>query len=366
MGQNTAERSSYRSLRLCQTIFSTMTLLLVMSCVVFAQSSATVTYTPTHGELVYTFGGNPAKMHLAPGTTLVTWTEDCYDGAVKSPYDIPSKVVPPGHDNPQTGPFYIDGAEPGDALAVHIVKLEPAREFAISSSFPGFGALTATSYTALLHEPLEERVWFYKVDKVKNTVRYQALSSTHAVDLPMRPFLGCLGVAPASGEVRSTIVPEAFGGNMDTWQACAGATVYLPVNVPGALFSIGDGHLVEGSGEIIGTAVESAMHVTIKIELVKNARLAWPRIEHDGYIMSVGSYRPLEDAARIAYNDIVRWIASNYSMDLQDAYQLVSQTAEADLTQIVDPNYTVVVKVPKKYLPSGEVMQGMHRRMRGN
>jgi amidase len=339
-------------------------MLLALPSLVAAQNTSTVTYIPKHEELVYTFGGHPAKMHLTPGTTLITWTEDCYDGAVKSPNDVPSKVIPPGHDNPQTGPFYIDGAEPGDALAVHIIKLEPAREYAISSSFPGFGALTATSYTALLHEPLEETVWFYKVDKAKNTVRYQALKSKHTVDLPMRPFLGCIGVAPAAEEVRSTIVPEAFGGNMDTWQACAGATVYLPVNVPGALFSIGDGHLVEGSGEIIGTAVESAMNVTLKIELIKDAHLSWPRFEDDNYIMSAGSYRPLEDAARIAYNDIVRWIAANYSMDLQDAYELVSQTADTDLTQMVDPNYTVVVKVPKKYLPAGEVMNGMHRKLR--
>lgn len=329
-----------------------------------AQNASTVTYIPKHDELVYTFGGHPAKMHLQPGTTLVTWTEDCYDGAVKAPGDIPSQVIPPGHDNPQTGPFYIDGAEPGDALAVHLIKLEAARDFALSSSFPGFGALTATNYTALLHEPLEERLWFYKVDKMKNTVRYEAHKTQHVVDFPMRPFLGCIGVAPASGEVRSTIVPEAFGGNMDTWQACAGATVYLPVNVPGALFSIGDGHLVEGSGEIIGTAVESALNVTLKIELIKKAQLSWPRIEDDNYIMSAGSYRPLEDAARIAYNDLVRWIAGNYKMDLQDVYQLVSQTAETDLVQIVDPNYTVVVKMPKKYLPAGEVMSGMHRKLR--
>jgi acetamidase/formamidase len=128
-------------------------------------------------------------MHLKPGTTLVTWTEDCYDGAVKLPSDIPSKVITPGHDNPQTGPFYIDGAEPGDALAVHIIKLEPAREYAISSSFPGFGALTTTSYTALLHEPLEERVWFYKVDKAKNTVRYQAHNGLFAGECARRVIL---------------------------------------------------------------------------------------------------------------------------------------------------------------------------------
>ena len=328
-----------------------------------AQKPNTVSYIPEHDELVYQFGGHPPKMHLAPGTVLVTWTEDCFDGAVKSPHDLPSKVVQPGHDNPQTGPFFVDGAEPGDALAVHILALEPARDHAVSSSFPGFGALTTTSYTALLHDALEERVWFYTVDKPKHAVRC-TLATKHVLEIPMRPFLGCIGVAPALGEVRTTIVPEAFGGNMDTWQACAGATVYLPVNVEGALFSIGDGHLVEGSGEIIGTAVESAMHVTLQIELVKRVHLTWPRLESDEFIMSAGSYRPLEDAARIAYNDMVRWIASSYAMELQDAYQLVSQTAETDLTQMVDPNYTIVVKVPKKYLPPGDVMQGIHRRMR--
>ncbi len=343
---------------------SSLVLLLAVPGVLAADNSNTVTYIPEHDQLVYTFGGHPPKMHLAPGTTLVTWTEDCYDGAVKSPDDVPTEVIPHGHDNPQTGPFYVDGAEPGDALAIHIIRLEPSREYAISSSFPGFGALTATSYTALLHEPLPETVWFYKVDKAKNTVRYQALKGPHSVEIPMHPFLGCIGVAPASSEVRSTIVPEAFGGNMDTWQASVGATVYLPVNVPGGLFSIGDGHLVQGSGEIVGTAVESAMHVTIKVDLIKNAHIGWPRIENDDFIMSVGSYRPLEDAARIAFNDVVRWITADYGLDTQDAYQLVSQTAEADLTQMVDPNYTVVVKVPKKYLPEGEAMHGMHRKMR--
>src|SRR5574342_692424 len=178
-----------------KTTLLKLILLLTIPNILAAQNASTITYIPKHEELVYTFCGHPAKMHLAPGTTLITWTEDCYDGAVKSPNDIPSKVIPPGHDNPQTGPFYIDGAEPGDALAVHLLKLEPSRDYAISSSFPGFGALTATNYTALLHEPLEERMWFYKVDKAKNTVRYQALKSQFGVDLPMRPFLGCIGVA---------------------------------------------------------------------------------------------------------------------------------------------------------------------------
>ncbi len=334
------------------------------SGILFSQSNKTITYIPEHKELVYTFGGQKPKLSLAPGTTLKTWTEDCYDGRVKSPSDIPTKVIPPGHDNPQTGPFYIDGAEPGDAIAVHIISLEPANSYGISSSFPGFGALSATAYTALLHEPLEERVWFYKVNKDKNSVSGEFPKSCHQIEIPMNKFLGCIGVAPASGEVRSTVVPEAFGGNLDTRFVCEGTTVYLPVNVPGALLSIGDGHLVQGSGEIIGTAVEAAMNVIIKVDLIKKGGISWPRFENDDYITSVGSYRPLEDAARIAYNDMVRWIAGRFNMDLQDAYQLVSQTCESEIAQLVDPNYTVVVRMPKKYLPKGEFFDGMHKKIK--
>lgn len=102
---------------------------------------------------------------------------------------------------------------------------------------------------------------------------------------------------------------------------------------------------MQGSGEIIGTAMESALNVTIKIDLIKNMKISWPRMEDDNYIMSVGSYRPLENAARIAYHDMVRWIAEIYAMEMQDAYQLVSQTAETDIAQLVDPNYTIVVRV---------------------
>lgn len=330
----------------------------------FPQSNKTVTYIPKHNELVYTFGGQKPKLVLAPGTTLKTWTEDCYDGAVKSPADIPTKVIEPGHDNPQTGPFFIEGAEPGDAIAIHIISLEPANDYGISSSFPGFGALSATAYTAMLHEPLEERVWFYKVNKDTKSVSTEFPKSSHRIEIPMHKFLGCIGVAPAAGEVRSTVVPEAFGGNLDTRFVCEGTTVYLPVNVPGALLSIGDGHLVQGSGEIIGTAVEAAMNVTIKIDLIKKGGINWPRFENDDYIMSVGSYRPLEDAARIAYNDMVRWIAGRFNLDLQDAYQMVSQVCESEIAQLVDPNYTVVVKMPKKYLPKGEFFNGMHNKLK--
>jgi acetamidase/formamidase len=309
-------------------------------------------YVPKHEELKYTFGGVPPVARIAPGTRIVSWTEDCYDGAVTKPDQIPSKVQLPGRDNPQTGPFYVEGAEPGDTLAVRIEKLEPARDHGISSSFPGFGALNATSRTALLHPDLPETVWFYEVDRAKKVLRTRSKDGRHTWEVPLAPFLGCLGVSPAHGEARSTIVPDDYGGNMDCSEVRPGATVYFGVRVPGALLSFGDGHLGMGDGEIIGTAVEGAMNVELTVDLIKRRETPWPRIENSEWLMSVGSGRPLEDAARIAFKDMVEWVREKTGLSAMDAYQFVSQTARAPIVQIVDPNYTVLVKIEKSRLPS--------------
>jgi len=312
----------------------------------------TLRYIPKHEELKYTFGGVPPTHHIAPGTRIVSWTEDCYDGAVTRPDQMPTKVQPPGHDNPQTGPFYVDGAEPGDTLAIRIVKLEPARSYGISSLFPGFGALNGTDRTAVLQPDLPERVWFYEVDKVKNVARTRSSDGKHAWEVPLAPFLGCLGVSPAYGEARSTIVPDNFGGNMDCPEVKAGNTVYLQVRVPGGLLSFGDGHYAMGDGEIIGTAIEGAMNVELTVDLIKKKETPWPRIENEQWMMSLGAARPLEDAARIAFKDMVQWVIEKTGMDVLDAYQFVSQNARAPLVEMVDPLYTVLVKVPKDRLPA--------------
>ena len=322
----------------------------------------TVRYFPKHDELKYTFGGHPPVMTLKPGTTLETWTEDCYDGAVKKPTDIPSQVAPIGHDNPQTGPFFIEGAKPGDVLAVHILDLQPARDYAISSAYPGFGALSATDYTALLNPALPEKVWWYTVDRKKGTVTTKL--GNRSLAIAMKPFLGCIATAPQKGEVRWTVTPEAYGGNMDAYMIKKGATIYLPINVDGALLEFGDGHLAQGEGEIIGTAVESALNVTLKIDLIKGKTIGWPRIENDEYIMTTGSYRPLEDAFRIAYKEMVLWLVDEFGFDQMDAYQLCSQIGEVDLVQMVDPNYTAVAKIAKTYLPNIQPFGGMHDKLK--
>jgi acetamidase/formamidase len=309
-------------------------------------------YTPQHAELKYTFGGVPPTHKITPGTRIVSWSEDCFDGAVTKPDQLPSKVVAPGHDNPQTGPFLVEGAVPGDTLAIRIEKLEPARNVGLSSWFPGFGALNGTDRTAMLGPELPEKVWFYDVDLGRRMVRTQSSDKKFSWEVPLTPFLGCLGVAPSGGEARSTVVPGNFGGNMDCPEVRAGNTVYLGVKIPGAFLSFGDGHYAMGDGEIIGTAVEGAMNVEIVVDLIKNRETPWPRIENAEYMMSLGAARPLEDAARIAFKDMVQWVRERTGMTEMDAYQFVSQTAKAPITEMVDPEYTVLVKVEKRRLPT--------------
>ena len=316
-----------------------------------AAEQPVLVYRPAHEELKYTFGGAAPARRIKPGTRIVSWTEDCYDGAVTKQGQMPSKVQLPGHDNPQTGPFYVEGAEPGDTLAIHIEKLEPARDYGISSSFPGFGALNGTDRTAMLHGDFPETVWFYQVDRVKGVARTRSQDGKLSWEVPLAPFLGCLGVAPPGGEVRSTIVPDNFGGNMDCPEVRAGNTVYLGVRVPGALLSFGDGHFAMGDGEIIGTAVEGAMNVELTVDLVKKRETPWPRIENAQWMMSVGASRPLEDAARIAFKDMVAWVREKTGLSEMDAYEFVSQTARAPIVEMVDPQYTVLVKNEKSRLP---------------
>src|SRR5271169_2345529 len=306
---------------------------------------------PRHDELVYTFGGAAPRYRIKPGTRIVAWTEDCFDGVVKTRSDLPSKVMAPGHDNPQTGPFFVEGAEPGDTLAIRILKLEPARTWAVSAFGPGFGALVGTDRTAILGPEFPETVWRYEVDPKKGVARTTSGDGRQVWEIPLAPFLGCLGVAPGMGEARSTIVPGSFGGNMDCPEVRAGNTVYLGVNVPGALVSFGDGHYAMGEGEIMGAAVEGAMDVELVVDLVKGKATPVPRIENADEVMFVGAGRPLEDAARIAFKAMVGWVREATGLSELDAYQFVSQNAKAPIIQLVDPEYTVLVKVEKKRLP---------------
>ncbi len=323
-----------------------------------------ISLAPDPTRYAWTFGGVEPVARIRPGTVLRLFTEDCFAGRVRSEIDLVSEVCEFPFLNPQTGPFHIEGAEPGDTVAVHFISIEPARDWAASTTVPLFGALTATHLTALLHDPLPEAVWIWELDRVARTCRFRAHSGTFEVDLPMDPMHGTVGVAPANLEVRSALVPDAFGGNMDTPEMRAGVTCYLGVNVPGALLSLGDGHARQGEGETCGVAVETAMNTVIAVELLKGRACPWPRIESASHIISTGSVRPLEDAFRIAQSDLVHWLNEDYGLDTLDAYQLVTQAVLSPLANVCDTNYTSVAKFPKQYLPKGQAMGGVDSHLR--
>jgi acetamidase/formamidase len=326
-------------------------------------SQQILAYRPEPDAFSWTFGGVPPVARVAPGTVLELFTEDCFAGRVRGVDDLVSRVIEFPFVNPQTGPFHIEGAQPGDTLAVHFVSIEPARDWAASTTVPLFGALSSTHATASLHDPLPEVVWIYQLDRTTRQCRFTARFGEFEIDLPMDPMHGTVGVAPAGGEVRSALVPDAFGGNMDTPEMRAGTTCYLGVNVDGALLSLGDGHARQGEGETCGVAVETAMNTRVVVDLIKGVATPWPRLENDAYIMSAGSARPLEDAFRIAQHDLVTWVAQLCGLDPLDAYQLVTQAVESPLANVCDTNYTSIAKMPKRYL-ANPAFGGVHAHLR--
>ena len=323
-----------------------------------------IEFTPTFEQYAFTFGGAQPVRRIAPGTVLRLWSDDAFCGALRSVADLSSEKVDLRYVNPQTGPFFVEGAEPGDALALHLVSLEPARDWGASATIPFFGGLTSTDRTATLQEALPDTTWIYHLDTARRTVEFRARHSDLRVELPLEPMLGTVGVAPAGNKVRSSLVPDRFGGNMDTPQMRAGVTCYLGVNVEGAMFSIGDGHYRQGEGESCGTAVEGAMISTLIVELVKGAAPGWPRLEDDEHWLTVGSSRPLEDAWRVCQVEMVMWFTELFGLHKMDAYQLLSQIAQAPVANVVDANYSAVTKARKSLLPAAEAFHGLHRELR--
>src|SRR5215210_3853870 len=211
-----------------------------------------------------------------------------------------------GHKNPTGAAYfapqtiYVEGAEPGDTLAIHIESIEPTRDFAVSVLIPYFGGLTSTTLTRTLQEPLPERVWIWNLVDGGDTLVNEVLG----VELAWEPFLGTLAVAPDL-EAITALAPGPFGGNMDVPDVKPGNTVYLPVWNSGALVYTGDCHARQGQGELCGVALEITSKVTMVFEVIKDKAIEWPRIESDEAIMVVGSARPMEDAARIANTELI-------------------------------------------------------------
>ena len=267
-----------------------------------------VHYTATTANVKYLFATAEPVLHLKSGDILDTNTLDCFGNGLKKPGDTLSMAT---GDNPLTGPFYVDGAEPGDTLAVKILDLQVDGNTGVGAFAPGFGAINETNYTPMLHAPLPERVWFYPINHADNTATFKALDS----------------------------------------EASVGNTVYFPVNVKGGLLYLGDGHAAMGDGEIAGTAIEVPLKARVQLSVIKRRTISWPQFENDDAIMTVGAYRPVDDAVRIAFTELVHWIHRDYGLSELDAYELLSKVGKIHLNEMVDPNYVVVASVEKKYLP---------------
>lgn len=248
------------------------------------------------GEFRYVYGpyAEPV-MRVRPGDMIAVETLDAFGGAVKTEDDLPSKVLNFPFVNPQNGPIAVEGAKIGDTLAVRILDIEPRgpQPVGTTSLIPEFGGLVATPQTAMLNPPLPERV------KKMEVTREGGVKFSDRVTLPHEPFIGTLGVSPFM-EAVSSLQPDYWGGNMDLPDVAPGAVVYFPVLHDDALLYIGDCHGRQGDGELCGVAVEMPALATIQVDLIKGWTIPGVRLETEEFIMSVGSARPMEDAARIA------------------------------------------------------------------
>ncbi len=296
-------------------------------------------FKPTKGYHTYTV--RKPVFHVKPGDILETNT-------LYSDFFTEKDGPWPG----EVGPIYVEGATPEDTLVIKIVKIRPNIRTGRSGTSEVYGSLTATDTTPMLHDPVPVRIYIWKIDAQKMSATLDLSNSRmKQVQVELVPMLGRLATAPPGEQAIPGGVPYDFGGNMDTSDAREGAIVYLPIFHEGAYFYFGDVHALQGDGEITGSGIETSADVTLEIDLIKNRKISWPRLENDEFIMVAGSVRPLLDAFRIAHVEMVKWLESDYGFDRWEALQLLSQVGSARIANVVDPNYTIVAKFPKKYLP---------------
>ncbi len=305
-----------------------------------------------------TFGRNGPALRAHSGDTLVAETRDAR-GRDQRGEPLPDSNKPSADgfeylpSNPLVGPVYVEGAEPGDVLAVRIEKIELNRATAWSSHSPNFGSLTGEQRARrlLLNDPLPEKLFDWTLD-LKRRVGILNLVGSRAkrVELPLHPFIGSIGVAPRYGRVETALTPGEYGGNMDCIETREGTTIYFPVWVRGAYLAFGDIHAAQGDGEVCGSALETTAQVTLHVEVLKDWKIEWPRLEDADHLMTTGSLHSLIDAVRVAQVEMLDWLVRGYGFDKWEGWQVLSQAGTMRVGNIVDPNFTVVVKFPKALL----------------
>jgi acetamidase/formamidase len=305
-----------------------------------------------------TFGRNEPALRVHRGDTIVTETRDAR-GQDKNGSLLPDSMKPHADgfefspSNPLVGPIYVEGAEPGDALAVHIEKIQLNRAFAWSSHSPNFGSLTGEQYgrRLLLNDPIPRKLFEWSLD-LERRVGILKLNESQAkqVELPLHPFIGSIGVAPRYGRVETALTPGEYGGNLDCVETREGTTIYFPVWARGAYLAFGDIHAAQGDGEVCGSALETTAQVTLRIEVRRNWSIDWPRLEDANFLMTTGSLHSLIDAVRVAQVEMLQWLIRDYGFEKWEGWQVLSQAGTMRIGNVVDPNFTVVVKFPKALL----------------
>ena len=323
---------------------------LVLALVLSTAAGSTALRAETHRFVPSTFYNtysfaHPPALRIKPGDRVVTKTIDA------AGVDWEGKTVGAGP-NPQTGPFFIEGAEPGDMLVVTIERLETNRARAYSGSLLAPYTVDPAAIASRVDREARRLTW--TIDKARGVARLDDREVLPAgFELPLRPMLGCIGTAPARKEAISTAAPGAFGGNMDYASMGAGVKLMLPVNEPGALLFLGDGHARQGEGEVAGTGLETSLDVEFTVALVKKKAIGWPRLETATHVMVLGSARPLIEAFQHATTELQRWLMADYALSERGAQTLMGQAAEYEIANVVDPNFTVVAKIRKQSIPAG-------------
>jgi amidase len=315
-------------------------LLLVLLAPLTASAQDTVRFTPKVAQP--TFAAREPVLRVKPGTVLVSKTNF-------GPYYTEKGGAFPG----EVGPIFVEGATTQDMLKVDIIRVRPNHHLAASQVYSDFGGLASDDRVRMLNEPITPRRYLWRLDTVRMVgVTDMPKSRVRRMEIDLKPMLGRVAVAPRGEEAFSGLWPGDFGGNMDASDVREGTTVFLPIFHDGAYFYFGDGHARQGDGEVAGTGLETSMDVVLKIDVVKGRQIDWPRFEDADYIMVAGSGRPLIDAFRLAHVEMIEWLETDYGFDRTDAYTLLGQVGESRVANIVDPAYTVVAKIAKRYLPS--------------
>ncbi|MBX9749446.1 MAG: acetamidase/formamidase family protein [Roseococcus sp.] len=286
-----------------------------------------------------TLGTAEPCLTVADGDTLVT---DTVDASGLDAHEVAIASRP----NPMTGPFFVEGAEPGDTLAVEIIRLTPSRRTGWTYSPL---ALTVLEPAAILDRPKQQRA-IWEINANEGTVRLQETPpGLEGFAPPLAPMIGCFGVAPAGGEAISTATSGPHGGNMDYRLFAPGTTAWFPVSVPGALFYLGDGHACQGDGEITGTGIETSFEMEVRLSVLKR-RITWPRAETADDLVTLGNARPLDQALQHATTEMQRWLGEDYGLDARAASHLMGMVVRYDVGNVFNPAFTVACRVAKKWL----------------